>query len=133
MLKLFQQPAGAALNFKPPSAVWRKILVDFEKAPPTANIEQLEYFGTDLPPGDSLFQRAAIAAIADGIAVKSCEVCRRQGSPSIFGKVWCYAFREEVHPSRAASCEQFQSVRSVPELSGLRRRNEQARRRRGRY
>lgn len=132
-LRLFPMTAGKALVFRPPTAVWQKILWDFEEAPPNADIEQLKYVGTDLPAGNSLFQRAAIAAIADGVIVKSCEVCRRQGSPSIFGRVWCFEYREEVHPSRAAECEHFRSVRSMHELSRLLRRNEEWSRRRYRY
>jgi len=132
-LRLFSTTAGKALSFKPRTAVWQKVLVNFEEAPPTADVEQLEYVGTDLPPGNSLFQRAAIAAIADGVTVKSCEVCRRQGSPSIFGHVWCFQYRQDVHPSRAADCEHFRSVRSVRELGGLLRRNSQWSQRRSRY
>jgi hypothetical protein len=128
--KLFPVTAGAAVKFKPPSAAWRRILVEFEDAPLHVGIEQLEYVGTDLPPGDSLFQRASIAAIRDGVAVRSCEVCRRQGSSSILGRVWCFSYREEVHPSRAAQCTEFQSVHSLAELTRLRQRNEKARRRR---
>lgn len=132
-LRLFSMTAGEALSFKPRTAVWQKILANFEEAPATADVEQLEYLGSDLPPGNSLFQRAAIAAIAAGVPVKSCEVCRRQGSPSIFGHVWCFEYRQDVHPSRAAECEHFQSVRSVRELGRVLGRNSQWSRRRSRY
>jgi hypothetical protein len=132
-LRLFSMTARKALSFKPRTAVWQKILVNFEEAPPTADLEQLEYVGTDLPPGNSLFQRAAIAAITDGVTVRSCEVCRRQGSHSIFGRVWCFEYREDVHPSRAAECEHFRSVRSLQELGSVLRRNSQWNRRRSRY
>jgi len=127
--KLFEVAAEKANDFKPATAVWRRVLAKFEDAPPYVDIGQLTYIGDDLPPGDSLFQRAAMTAISSGVPVRTCEVCRRQGSPSLHG-VWCFAFREQVHPSRAIKCPQFAPVRSVSELTRLRQWNQQARMRR---
>jgi hypothetical protein len=120
--KLFSVPAGKALAFKPPSAVWQRVLTKFEEAP-FVGLEQREYLGDDLPPGNSPMQRASMAAVLDGVTVRTCEVCRSQGTGSLLG-VWCHVHRETVHPSQAAKCSSFQSVRSLAELKRIHERNE---------
>jgi len=121
---LFSVPAAKALAFKPPSAAWQRVLTRFEEAPPFVKFEQREYLGNDLPPGNSLMQRASMAAALDGVTVRTCEVCRNQGTGSLLG-VWCHVHRENVHPSQAAKCCSFQMVHSLAELKRIYRRNEE--------
>ena len=122
--KLFAVPAPKAVAFKPRSAVWRRVLTKFEEVPPFVGIEQLEYLGDDLPPGTSLMQRASMAAVLDRVPVRTCVVCRHQGTASLFSDVWCHVHRESVHASRATDCPSFLTVRSLAELASIQRKNE---------
>jgi len=123
LAKLFTMPASRAASFKPSSAVFRKVLTRFEEAPAWVGIEQLNYVGTDLPDGDTLFQRAAMGAILAGANVRSCDVCLHQGSQHLFSQRWCHVYKQNVHPSKAAECESFKSLRRVRELQRIHQRN----------
>jgi hypothetical protein len=121
--KLFTIPASKAAKFRPSSTVFQRVLTQFEEAPAWVGIEQLNYIGTDLPVGDTLFQRAAMKAILAGANVRSCDVCVHQGSPYLFSQRWCHVYKQQVHPGKAAECESFKSLRTVRELELIRRKN----------
>ena len=123
LAKLFTMPASRTASFRPPSAVFRKVLTRFEEAPAWVGIEQLNYVGTDLPAGDTLFQRAAMEAILAGANIRSCDVCVHQGSRHLFSQRWCHVYKQHVHPGKAAECESFKSLRTVRELERIHRRN----------
>jgi hypothetical protein len=122
--KLFPVSASKALAFKPVSTIWRRVLTQFEEAPPFVGLEQRQYVGDDLPPGTSLMQRASMGAVLDGVPVRTCVVCRHQGTASLFSNLWCHVHRENVHPSLASNCPAFHSVRNLAELARIERKNE---------
>lgn len=127
--KLFPLTAGKAHGFAPKTAVWKKILTQFEPAPVWVDIDQLEYLGTDLPKGDSLFERAILAAMLDGAPTVNCYTCRHRGSAHLFSQVWCYEYRENVHNNHATSCPSYKRMSGHRELRQLEARIARWRRR----
>jgi hypothetical protein len=121
--KLFTVAAGKATAFAPKTAVWKKVLTKFEAAAPGVDLDQLEYVGNDLPKGENLLERGCFAALLDGASVTNCYVCRHRGTTSLFSKVWCHQFREDVHNNHAPVCEHFARIRGVSGLRAVQARN----------
>lgn len=120
--KLFELTAARAYTFAPKTAVWKKILTEFEPAPTWVNIDQLEYLGADLPSGTSHFERAALAAMLDGAPIVNCYTCRHRGASHLSSQVWCHEYRENVHNNHAASCPAFKRISGRRELQRIEER-----------
>lgn len=117
--KLFPVTAAKAHTFTPKTAVWRRVLTQFEPAPVWVGIDQLEYRGTDLPNGGSLLERTALAAMLDGAPIVNCYTCRHRGSAHLFSEVWCHEHREQVHNNHAVSCQYYKRMSGPRELRQL--------------
>jgi len=127
--KLFDVPAAKAMGFHPVTTAWRKVLTKFEPAPGWVDVGQLEYQGADLPKGDSLFERACLAAMLDGAPIVNCYACQNRGDTSLLSNVWCHTFRKEVHHNGATKCESYRRMTGAQQLRALEMRVTKWRRR----
>lgn len=79
----------------------------------------------DADPSDpaTVFERRSVEAHFNGVAIRSCFVCRFHGADGINAAVFCKKHRESCSANTAADCRDYAPVRSKNEYQTLKARN----------